>query len=200
MVASKKISKRKALTPEASASISDAVLRAARPGADYNNVVSAASLEAVRLVGTNFRISPELDSIYPTAEAFSEGGGLGFGGELKNATLDDETGVAVGIFAWWIDVSHGDKQLLNLTAVYTVTYSGLKGREADAVRRFIDRVGRFAIYPYFRSLVSQFSWASEANLPILPILKEEGQKAPAEVAPPAPENAGLGGKVGGVVP
>ena len=190
MATSKK--KRKAITSEASESITDAVLRAARPGADYSNVVAAANLEAVRLIRATFELAPEFDSVYPNPEALAAGR-LGFGGELKTSQLNAETGVAIGLFSWWIEANHGEKQLLNLNASYAITYTGLMGRDADAVRRFIDRVGRFAIYPYFRALASQFSWASETNLPILPLLRENEQQPSAARPLAMPEDAGPGG-------
>lgn len=58
-------------------------------------------------------------------------------------------------------------------ARYFLAYDGLHGTDSSAVEAFVGRVGPFTTFPYFRAFASQTSWASGAELPILPVLREE---------------------------
>lgn len=82
-----------------------------------------------------------------------------------------DTGLAFCEFAWKISIAEKKKQLLRCAAVYRVVYKGLEACDESAVTAFVTRVGRFACFPYFRSLVAQLGWSSDAELPPLPVLR-----------------------------
>lgn len=160
------------------------VMQRAQSATEYNAVVDSAVLLEVRLIHSAFELQPSYD------ESARDQRDLGFGGELREFKLDEKTGVARGYFSWWIEGTVAKKPVVTLSTAYVIAYAGLAGRDKDAVRRFIDRVGRFAVFPYFRALASQFSWAADLNLPPLPILKQDN-------ATPSPRKSTPRRKVGG---
>jgi hypothetical protein len=139
----------------------------------YNDVVAKAALAGITLVSADFKIEP---SFYapPKPEESRE---LSFNGELAHFSFDGADGRAVGIFTWWMEARASDAVALKTTASYTIQYEGLAGQEEMAVRAFVARVGRFATFPYFRALASQFNWESGAGLPPMPVLRDGPPKA-----------------------
>ncbi len=74
------------------------------------------------------------------------------------------------MWTWSLTAERGDKTVVGTEANYLIFYSGLEECNEAAVKRFLSRVSRFAVYPYFRAHVSQLSWESSANLPLLPTI------------------------------
>lgn len=131
---------------------------------DYKAVVNSAKLATINLVKCNFNIEEEY---YLETKAKKNT----YSVKIHNGTYDDENGIAAGNFVWNLAVLSGRKKLLSLTADYLLVYENIKDMKVDAVIAFVHKVGSFATYPYFRSHVSHMSWASNAELPIMPILR-----------------------------
>jgi hypothetical protein len=155
-------------------------------------------LEKVQLFGSNLAINPKLYDLASTPNAIS----LGFALQVVGLDYDAALGTVGGLFNWRV-TAHDKKQgeqVLHLSADYLVQFTGLGDHPRDQVLPFVDRLAEFASYPYFRSLVSQFSWAAELALPILPIIAA-GRRAP-RIPPPAPEQiaAVASGRSSGATP
>ena len=132
----------------------------------YNKVARAAKLEGLVLTGSDFIIHPNYYS--PTAE----NGAVSFS---YDASVDDEifdakSGLASCAWTWTVEGKLDDEIVVRVRATYRIFYSELTDCEETAVKRFMNRVGRFATYPYFRAHVSQTSWESSAQLPLLPTI------------------------------
>jgi hypothetical protein len=147
----------------------------------YNSVVAAARLSGIYLVSAKFDVE---------AHFFEDSSShdLEFGGEVHACEFDEQSTNAMGFFDWWVQAMAGDKVVLRFAARYAARYDGFNGKDTRAVRAFVERVGRFATYPYFRALAAQMSWESAAGLPPMPILREDtlatARKTPS-VPPPA---------------
>jgi hypothetical protein len=91
----------------------------------------------------------------------------------SDAGFDEEFGLLMCQMNWSLSAKKSRSTLLKLTAQYIIYYSGVPNVDDKYRTEFMQRVGKFATYPYFRNLVSQISWASSAELPILPVLKQD---------------------------
>ncbi len=148
----------------------------------YSDVVGAAELADVSLVACDFKIQPEY---YEHKGLQKKGSGklkFAFGCSCGGFYFDPKLGLVGGEFAWSLTAKAGRKHLAKLRCVYICYYTGLEGRDKAAALAFLKRVGRFATYPYFRALASQFSWGSEADFPLLPVIREP--KSPRTVKKP----------------
>ena len=63
--------------------------------------------------------------------------------------------------------------LFCVNARYMIVYKTSRNVEKEYAIAFLKNVGRFATFPYFRSLASHYSSASAADFPILPVLKQQ---------------------------
>ncbi|MEN2977365.1 hypothetical protein P7L78_26930 [Tistrella bauzanensis] len=121
--------------------------------------------------------------------------------------LDLETGIATGRFSMCVTIDAPkalvedpqavstpsatddavDKtRILIIEAEHKAIFSNIPhDAEPDAVGLFIGLVGKFAVYPYFRNLVSQAAGMTHLDLPILPVLRDP-QDRPDRPHQPAP--------------
>ena len=79
--------------------------------------------------------------------------------------------IVITSIKWNVTIKRSRKKVLIVEAEYLVAYDGASNVDYKYVEKFIDKVVPFTTYPYFREKVSQFSWSSGAELPILPVLK-----------------------------
>lgn len=140
----------------------------------YNEVVRNADLIDIKMISSNFRVEPEyyIDKAKRRLEYSS--------GYPKWVDFNDEEGFALGTFDWEVRCKHGRKTVLSIKARYMIIYNINREVEPKYARDFVANVGRFAIFPYFRSLVSQYSAASSTDLPLLPVLKQRIADTPRE--------------------
>jgi len=138
--------------------------------AAYNAVVAASELRDISLMHCHFDLEPAYYDAVGKGEALQHM----FADEVVAFDFDSDDGVATIGFDWRLEVRtpDADEPVLELVATYLVMYTELAGQDEDAVRAFTSRVGRFATYPYFRALASQMSWAADAPMPIMPVLRE----------------------------
>lgn len=138
--------------------------------AAYNSVVEAAELDDITLIFTNFVIKPDYYKV-ALAQETAHKVKRELDSDFSAFSYDAERKFLGGKFDWTIDAAFARKKLLSVRASFIVSYENVPDVEQRHMEAFIRRVGRFATYPYFRTLVSQFSWESKAELPPLPVLK-----------------------------
>lgn len=134
--------------------------------AAYNDVVERAELSDIKLIDLNFKIKP----VYFDPEVRDKAK-RSFNVATSNFFYDEETLMLGGMFEWEVKAEAARKRIFVAKAVYLVVYDNVPNVGTVHSEAFLTRVGRFATYPYFRSLVSQVSWASGAEVPIMPVLK-----------------------------
>ncbi len=76
-----------------------------------------------------------------------------------------------GKFKWDVTIKKGRKKLLVIEAVYLVVYQNVPTVPEEPALAFLQKVGKFATYPYFRALVATLAAYARADIPILPVLK-----------------------------
>jgi hypothetical protein len=152
----------------------------------YNAVVQSADLVDIRLTSSKFDIKREYH-LLKRSEADEEKRSLklGMSGSLIEFKYVNTEGLMVGNFEWSAFGTKGRKRLISVTARYLVIYRAAKDLEDLYVGAFLENVGKFASFPYFRSLVATYSAAASADLPILPILRQPIDTAPDAEKPEA---------------
>lgn len=139
----------------------------------YNAIVGAATLGDIKLVDLNFNVKTKYFDESKKAKA-------SYDHEISEIHYDAESQTLGGMFSWRVTVEKGRSKALLVRAVYLVIYDNVPDVGAVHAEAYFRRVGRFATYPYFRTTVSQLSWASGAELPILPVLREPPRKSGTE--------------------
>ena len=137
----------------------------------YNKVVAEAELHDIRLLELRFKVKPEY---YGCLKDESEGKKKierSYETEFVELSYDSDQRTLGGQFIWSVDATIGRKKLLTLSATLFVFYSKVPDVSEEVLEKYVNRVGRFATYPYFRGLVARMSWESQADLPIMPVLK-----------------------------
>lgn len=153
-------------------------LRAPEPD-KFNQVVSHATIRDIRLIGTKFDIKPEAAELdrqaweYQVADA------------LDDWSCDNEKGALSGAYTYSAACVVGRKKLINISCRYLVIYRLSDVCNEDAGRLFLTRVGRFAAYPYFRSIFATLTQQGGIVLPPLPVIHD----GPRWVTPPKPPAA-----------
>lgn len=139
--------------------------------AEYNGLVRDAELADIRLVDLKFNVKPEYFAGLRDEAEGKKALTRAFDSTISDLFHEEEARTIGGQFDWVTEVRSGKKKLLRIEARFLVVYGNVPEVSHEAKERYIQRVGRFATYPYFRSLVSQLAWESKAELPIMPVLK-----------------------------
>lgn len=137
----------------------------ARANAAYEDLVEAAELRDIKLVESEFRISPEIMS--PDVSTWK----FGYNCEVGETTYDPEANI---ITAWVHAMAFcrsGRKRILNCKAKYLLAYTVSQTVETAAAERFTHTVGPFSVYPYFRSHFAELTAQGGALVPPLPIMR-----------------------------
>lgn len=129
----------------------------------YNELVARAHLRNIRLTGNRFDLRPEALQLDPESWRHS------IEGQVEECFLEPETGALYGIVAFGVSSRHARKRVLSATATYMVSYRIQGEGDAEACELFMDRVGKVAAYPYFRTLVATLVAGAGMNMPPLPI-------------------------------
>lgn len=140
----------------------------------YNRVVAEAVLGDIILTSVEFNMHPGY-YFAPVAEvegAVSPEHKPERNYRVRALDFDPTTGLLSANLEWSLRVRSGRKNVLKLRCSYFIYYSGLEDHDEEVAKAFFGRVGRFATFPFFRAFASQTSWASGADLPILPVLRE----------------------------
>lgn len=136
--------------------------------ADYNHVANVATLQSVRLLHLKTDIRPELGLA---------GAALSYGRTLLSCDHDGETDAAAAIFRFHVTAKAKRKKVFYVEADFMATYDVGEGAQGNAARAFVNNVGLFAAYPYFRALVSQVSWNAGLHLPPMPSIASTAYKS-----------------------
>jgi hypothetical protein len=139
----------------------------ARKVADYGKVARSARIFDLRLVSARFEVKPEYALAGEQASSNNN-----FTWVHTPLAYQADAKALSGFFTWKVEVKKGRKRTLFAEARYLVTYDNVPDVDERAAFAFLENVGKFATYPYFRAYVAQMSWNSNANLPILPVLRE----------------------------
>lgn len=137
----------------------------------YNEVVEKAELTAIQLLSLSF------DSDLTYAWDYAPKSKLTYNVVSEETLFDSEVGKAAIFVLCDVKSKVGRKNALSCKAKFAVAYSGLSGCEEAAVVAFLQRVGRFSCYPYFRSVFATLDWNAQTRMPPLPVLKEPRQKS-----------------------
>lgn len=136
---------------------------------EYNKAARAAKLEGLLLVSSSFEAKRKPSYVSDLKPDGSNAKYM-FNSKSENFEFNEKDGVAKCTWIWSLTATLDDTPSIIILASYEVYYSNLLECDGDAVARFMKRVGRFATYPYFRAHVSQISWESSTNLPLLPTI------------------------------
>ncbi len=134
----------------------------------YAAISVAAELHDIKLVASEYAAKPDIVRVAEDLENMVHG----FFGECTSFHFFEESGLAMGQYRWTAEIKSGRKKALKLTADYLVAYANLSGQEEGHVEFFLNKVGRFATYPYFRALFSHHTSETGIMLPPLPSLNE----------------------------
>jgi hypothetical protein len=142
---------------------------------EYNRLVAHAKVQAIRLINSRYDIkpvalsAPKKDLVYNVSY------------RLLDWHCDGESLTLSGTWEYTATCMDRRRKLLTVTAKYLVTYRLSAVCDVEAGRQFLERVGRFAAYPYFRSTFAILTQQSGIVLHPLPIISEQ----PRWVTPPA---------------
>lgn len=134
--------------------------------AQYNRVVSHATIRDIRLIGTKFDLKPEAVEMTDRTWSFS------LSDQLDDWTCDNQKGTLTGVYTYTATCMEGRRKLLSVTGRYLSTYKLSDLCDEEAGRQFLERVGRFAAYSYFRSMFATLTQQSGIMLPPLPVISD----------------------------
>lgn len=136
---------------------------------EYNRAVKGARLHDVALTSSNFNVQKEF--FEPSDKARK----LSTDYELVDCSFDGQYLILLVRFS--IDAKESNRKVLKCRCEYNVIYSFAEPDISEkTARSFGTHIAQFTAYPYFRQHVSQISWESGADLPILPVLKRMPMK------------------------
>lgn len=133
---------------------------------DYWKVANAAKLQEILLTKVDFDVKQS----YFDARSSERKLARSYKPTFSELDYDSAEGFASLNVQWNLDVKDGNRKLVKIHAKYVVLYSNLVEMDKGAVSYFMITLGRTSTYPYFRTLVSEFSWSSAIELPILPVI------------------------------
>ena len=113
--------------------------------AEYNRLVARAKVQTIRLINSRYDMKPAAlsgdreDWVYNVSY------------RLLDWHCDSDDLVLSGTWEYTATCIDGKRKLLKVTCKYLLAYRLSAPCDEEAGRQFLERVGRFAAYPYFRS-------------------------------------------------
>ena len=147
------------------------------PTKEYNKIVESAELEEIKLVKSSFFVTPEYFS-----EEIQDKRVFSIDKKVGEPSYLASSGQLIAGFDYAVEVKFEEKHLLQCEATYIVVFLVEGDFDEEALKYYARRTGRSASYPYFRQYAATQSWASGADLPLLPFLKTNPGKAPKKAA------------------
>ena len=138
----------------------------------YAKVVRSAELQDIKLLSSSFGVEMAYFEDGEIGHADGEKLNYSYACEQPMVAYEATDGGLLGQFDWKVIVARDDTEVLTIRATYVAAYQCDEGLDEKATTKFVERVGRFATFPYFRALVGFYSNASSIEIPILPVLKE----------------------------
>lgn len=133
----------------------------------YNKLARSATLELVLLTKSRFETKENLIPVL-----MKEDLKLSYGDYNREFVFDSENELASINCRFDAVGKEGRKKLLIIEADYQVIYNNMCVDNESVVETFLNRVGKYAAYPYFRALAAQYSWSGHVPIPPLPVLVE----------------------------
>lgn len=134
--------------------------------AKYNDLVSHATIRDIRLISSKFDLKANAVEMSDRAWSFN------ISDELEDWSCDNERGRLTGIFSYNASCVEGRRKLISVNCRFLCTYSLSNLCDEEAGRHFLARVGRFAAYPYFRTVFAVLTQQSGVMLPPLPVMSD----------------------------
>lgn len=131
--------------------------------ASYNSVVGRTEVKGIRLLDSRFEIKPEALGVDPSEWRKSVNFELGEVGVSSSGRL-------YGVLQFEVVCRQGRKRVLHAIGRYLATYHVNGECSEEDGETFISRVGRVAVYPYFRSLVATLVAEAGLQMPPLPMI------------------------------
>lgn len=143
----------------------------------YNRIVSHATIRNIRLISTKFDLKPDAVEMADRIWSFQ------ISDQLEDWSCNNEKGTLTGIYSYTASCLEGRRKLISATCRYLSSYRLSDLCDEEAGRQFLTRVGRFAAYPYFRSIFASLTQQSGVMLPPLPVMSDGPRwvRSPAEV-------------------
>ena len=132
----------------------------------YNLVVSHATIREIRLIGSKYDLKPDAVEFAERVWTFQ------LSHQLEDWDCDNEKGMLSGVYAYTASCLEGRRKLLSVTCRYLSTYRLSDLCDEAAASKFLERVGKFAAYPYFRSIFAMLTQQSGIMLPPLPVMSD----------------------------
>lgn len=147
----------------------------------YNQAIGRTTLRGIWMTSCQFDVKPEAVGRSDLA--------------LKRAMkvqVDEavilEDGRMYGFISYEASSRLQRQKLIKVQAKYFVSYHCQGGCDQATADMFMDRVGRLAAYPYFRSLAATLTSQAGVHSPPLPMLSFQPRMVDYAVDPPAAEN------------
>lgn len=140
----------------------------------YNRLVAHAKIQTIRLLSSRFDLKP----IALTASR--EDWDYNITHQLVDWHCDNESLTLSGTWVYTATCVQGRRKLLSVSAKYLTTYSLSAVCDEEAGHQFLERVSRFAAYPYFRGTFALLTQQCGVLLHPLPVISEQ----PRWVTPP----------------
>jgi hypothetical protein len=132
-------------------------------GAEYNAVATAAQLQGINLLSSQFSVDP---ACIVTQGQWK----LSYGRKLLACHFSEDGRSVAAILQYQVTAKSSRKRALFCSADYGVFYQMPEGATQEAVTGFCRNVGMFAAYPYFRALFAQLVGEAGIRLPPLPTI------------------------------
>lgn len=142
-------------------------------GAEYNAVATAAQLQGINLLSSQFNVDPACISTQGLWK-------LSYERKLLACHFSDDGRNVAAILQYQVTAKSSRKRALFCSADYGVFYQMPDGATQEAVTGFFRNVGTFAAYPYFRALFAQLVSEAGLTLPPLPAIASTAHIPPKE--------------------
>ncbi|WP_420607342.1 hypothetical protein [Novosphingopyxis sp.] len=136
----------------------------------YNQVVAKANLIDLRLTASRSEIKPAALDVDRT------GWDLKVGDELVEWDVDEEKERLWGRIIFKAECVDGKRKPIIVEGDYLIIYAVEGKVDKRSASLFINRVARFACYPYFRTLFAALLGQASVVMPPLPVLKEPARR------------------------
>lgn len=131
----------------------------------YNAIVARAVVRGIRMIKSDFNMKP--DALGTDKERR-----YSVDVEQTAHDWDEAQGRLAGVFRFTATCHAGRTRVLKVQGDYIVSYRVEGTCAADAAELFVQRLGPFAAYPYFRALFGILCSHAGLMAPPLPILAE----------------------------
>lgn len=147
----------------------------------YNEVVSHATLQGIRLIHSKFDVKPRALSTDRSKWSYS------LNDDLGGSDCDDTELLLRGDFTYNAACIAGRSKLVTAEARYLATFKLSSTCDAQAGEDFLRTVGRFACYPYFRALFAAMTDQCGLLLPPLPVISTPPRVVQRKIVADRPE-------------